>query len=60
MCQAHSVESILLDHLREIAERGSPAQAAAAAGLLRSPSALDEAAARDLIDAYLHDPHLTR
>lgn len=55
----------LRDRLNEVEAKGAPAQATRAAELLaqltRHPddqSALDEADA--LIDAYLHDPYLTK
>ena len=51
--------------LREIAERGAPAQAAEARRLLEAlrvnPGDLDVCAeARHLVDAYLNDPYLER
>jgi hypothetical protein len=52
-------------HLREILERGQPAHAAEAARLLArlaadpgDARAMSDGAA--LVDAYLHDPYLTR
>lgn len=48
--------------LREVAERGAPAQAAQARRLLADLQSdpLAAAAALELIDAYLNDPYLTR
>ena len=54
----------LRDRLTEVADRGAPAQAAHAQALLTKLADKDDAAteqeARELIDAYLHDPYLTR
>lgn len=55
----------LLTHLREVAESGSPAQICEARALLGAlASSPDDPrcqeTARLLVDAYLHDPYLTR
>ncbi len=55
----------LLAHLREVAQSGSPAQISQARALLGAlASSPDDPhcqeTARLLVDAYLHDPHLTR
>jgi len=54
----------LRDRLTEVAERGAPAQAERAHALLTQLTDGDDATveheARELIDAYLHDPYLTR
>lgn len=54
----------LRDRLTEVAERGAPAQAERAHALLMQLTDRDKATAeqeaRELIDAYLHDPYLTR
>ena len=54
----------LRDRLAEVADCGAPAQAAHARSLLTrlvdNDDATTEQEARELIDAYLHDPYLTR
>ena len=51
--------------LRQVAEHGAPAQAARARELLaelaRAPDSAEVlTSARALVDAFLHDPYLTR
>jgi len=55
----------LRDRLAEVAAKGAPAQSHRATALLEKlqASGLDhssQAEARQLIDAYLHDPYLTK
>jgi hypothetical protein len=54
----------LRDRLAEVVDRGAPAQAVHARTLLAKLADNDDATteqeARELIDAYLHDPYLTR
>jgi hypothetical protein len=54
----------LWDRLTEVADRGAPAQATHARALLTRLADNDDASteqeARELIDAYLHDPYLSR
>jgi hypothetical protein len=62
--EAHDTRA-MLSLLQQIVEHGAPAQAVRARELLaelaRAPDS-DEAlrSARALVDAFLHDPHLTR
>ncbi len=55
----------MLSLLQHVIDHGAPAQAARAreiaAGLTRHPDSEElRRAARELVDAFLHDPHLTR
>jgi hypothetical protein len=56
---------VMLSLLQHVIDHGAPAQAARAreiaAALTRDPDSAElRRAARELIDAFLHDPYLTR